>query len=820
MDFEKLGAFYLGRRFDWQSRQLTNETILYDAKDLTTHAVCVGMTGSGKTGLCLTLLEEAAIDGVPAIVIDPKGDIGNLLLTFPQLQATDFRPWIDEGSALRQGQTPEQFAAAQAELWRNGLAQWGQDGARIARLRNAVDLAIYTPGGDAGLPVTVLKSFDAPPPKLVEQSDAFRDRVAGSAAGLLALLGLDADPVRSREHILISNILDRAWRRGKSLNLPLLIREIQAPPFDSVGVMDLESFFPSAERLQLAMTLNNLLASPTFAAWMEGEPLSAQRLLFTPTGKPRISILSIAHLSDSERMFFVTILLNEVLTWMRGQPGASTLRALLYMDEVFGYFPPTANPPSKTPMLTLLKQARAFGLGVVLATQNPVDLDYKGLANTGTWFLGRMQTQRDKDRVLDGLEGASMQSGSGFDRATVEKILSSLGKRVFLMSNAHEDAPVVFQTRWAMSYLRGPLARGQIRTLMAGRKAEQPVTPVPGPPAAAAFSAAASLPAAGSSAAAEPAGPPRLPASIRQRFALPLRRTPTGGRLVYRPALLGECRLHFVRASYKVDLWRDVSLLTPIRDDALARFWEEAEPLREPLDLDLQPEEPASFAELPPTFSKAKNYTQLGKDLKACLYRTREVSVWKCRELKQYSEADEAEDEFRARLAHQLREKRELRVEKLRKRYASKLATQKDRIDRAEVGVSKEQQQFRQKSMDTALSFGQSILSALFGRKLASSSNVSRAATSMRRMRRAADERTDIQRAKEKLEAAEQKLADLEAEFEEEVAQIEDALQVENLELERLTIRPRKSDLQVTGVQLVWTPWIVDAQGIAEPAYQ
>jgi len=425
-DFEKLGVFYLGRQVAGHAGAADGELLLYDAKDLTTHAVCVGMTGSGKTGLCVSLLEEAAIDGVPSLVIDPKGDLGNLMLTFPRLAASDFEPWIDAGEAARKGSTPAEHAARTAELWQKGLAEWGQDGARIERLRSACDVAIYTPGSDAGLPLRVLGSFAAPPPAIVQDADAFRERVAASVSGLLALMGIGGDPVRSREHILLSNLLDRAWREGRDLDIPTLIREVQAPPFETVGVMSVDAIFPPADRLSLSMQLNNLLASPSFAAWMYGEPLDVQRLLYGPDGRPRLSILSIAHLSDAERMFFVTLLLGEVVAWMRRQSGTPSLRALLYMDEVFGYLPPTANPPSKAPMLTLLKQARAFGLGVVLATQNPVDLDYKALSNAGTWFLGRLQTERDKARVLDGLEGAAATSGAAFDRSAMETMLSGL----------------------------------------------------------------------------------------------------------------------------------------------------------------------------------------------------------------------------------------------------------------------------------------------------------------------------------------------------------------------------------------------------------
>src|SRR6185369_12428691 len=324
-DFERLGVFYLGRNYDLAARKPTDELLLYDSKDLTTHAVCVGMTGSGKTGLCLALLEEAGIDNIPAIIIDPKGDLSNLLLTFPQLRPEDFAPWIDSEEAKRAGVTTDQLAAKTAETWKKGLADWGQDGARIQRLRDAVDMAIYTPGSSMGLPLTVLRSFDAPPRSTRDNNEAMREAVSAAASGLLGLLGIDADPLKSREHILISNILGGAWRDGKSLDMEALIRLIQSPGFDKVGVMDLESFFPAKERFELAMQLNNVLASPGFSAWMQGEPLDVGRLLHTPEGKPRLAILSIAHLSDAERMFFVTILLNEVLGWMRSQSGTSSL---------------------------------------------------------------------------------------------------------------------------------------------------------------------------------------------------------------------------------------------------------------------------------------------------------------------------------------------------------------------------------------------------------------------------------------------------------------------------------------------------------------
>jgi hypothetical protein len=829
-EFEKLGAFYLGRLFNLQQNVAEPDLLLYDSKDLTTHAVCVGMTGSGKTGLCLSLLEEAAIDGIPVIAIDPKGDLGNLLLTFPDLQPSDFRPWIEESEAARKGMTPDEYAADRSTLWRDGLAQWGQDGARIARFRDAAEVTIYTPGSSASMPLTILRSFDAPAPAVIQDADALRERVTASASGLLALLGIDADPIRSREHILLSNLFDHAWRQGQNLDLAGLIRGIQSPPFDKIGFMELDTFYPSKDRFNLSMQLNNLAASPSFSSWMEGEPLDIKRMLYTPQGRPRLSIVSIAHLSDAERMFFVTILLNEILAWVRSQPGTSSLRALLYMDEVFGYFPPTANPPSKTPMLTLLKQARAFGLGIVLATQNPVDLDYKGLSNTGTWFLGRLQTERDKMRVLEGLEGASASTGAPFDRQKMEATLAGLGNRVFLMNNVHDDGPVVFQTRWALSYLRGPLTRSQIQTLMAERKKDQaaagpPPTAVPSSPATATRQATPASPAPAESepAAADVGGQrPVVPPEAGESF-VPARRTSAeGGTLVYRPALLGVGRLHFVRATYgSVDTWKTLTVLRHVgADEEPDEVWGGADELEnDPLDMQDEPEGDIRFARLPAVMTSARKYASWKKDLKDHFYRERTLTVRYCEALKVYSQPDEAEDDFRIRLTQLAHEKRDLQVEKLRKSYATKFASLKGQIERAEERVGREETEYREKRYQSAISFGTSILGALLGRKLVSTTNVSRAGTAMRSASRAASERSDIGRAKESVESLREKLAELEQELKTEIEEAEESYDVKAFEMEELPIRPRKADLEIEKVALLWLPYRIDAGGIAEPAY-
>jgi hypothetical protein len=558
LDFEKLGSFYLGKRYDAAADKLTDDLVLYDAKDLTTHAVIIGMTGSGKTGLGIGILEEAALDRVPVIAIDPKGDMGNLMLTFPKLAADDFRPWVNPRAASDKGQTTDEYAASQAALWKKGLGEWGQTGKRIAHLRSTVDLAIYTPGSNAGLPVSVLRSFAAPDTSLLDDVDLYRERVQATATSILALLGIDADPVTSREHILISRLLDHAWQEGRDLDIATMISAIQDPPFTQIGVMGLDSFFPAKDRFALAMQLNNLLAAPGFEAWMQGEPLSAKSLLYTAEGKPRLSVMSIAHLDDASRMFFVSMLLSEIIAWMRSQPGTSSLRAILYMDEIFGFMPPVANPPSKALFLTLLKQARAYGLGLVLATQNPVDLDYKGLSNTGTWFIGRLQTARDKARVMEGLEGASE---GDFDKQAMERTLAGLGKRRFLLHNVHEDAAVVFGTRWVMSYLAGPLTRDHIRLLM--DKARKALAATAAGPAKRKQTSSADVPA--------------LPPAVEQVF-IPANTED----ITYYPRLVGAAEFVFSSARYHVEEERAATYTVEMEEGPVDIDWHNAEPLALP----------------------------------------------------------------------------------------------------------------------------------------------------------------------------------------------------------------------------------------------
>jgi hypothetical protein len=813
VDYEKLGVFYLGREFDAAANALKDDLVLYDAKDLTTHAVCVGMTGSGKTGLCLSMLEEAAIDGIPAICIDPKGDLGNLLLAFPKLEPADFEPWVDPAEAQRKGMTPAQFAAKTAETWRNGLAEWGQPPERIAKFRDAVDVAIYTPGAETGLPLSVLRSFAPPPPEQIADSAALRDRIGAVVSGLLSLLGREADPLQSREHILLANILEQAWRGGTALDMAGLIHAVQKPGFDKIGAFDLETFFPAKERLSLAMAINNLLASPGFANWMNGEPLDAQRLLYTAEGKPRLSIISIGHLGDAERMFIVTLLLNEVIGWMRNQPGTSSLRAILYMDEIFGYFPPSANPPSKTPMLTLLKQARAFGLGCVLATQNPVDLDYKGLANCGTWLIGRLQTERDKARLIEGLEGAL---GGGYDRAELDRMMSALTQRVFLMRNVHDDSPFLMKSRWALSYLRGPMTGPEITRVMAPRKAARAAMTAA---AGAASPAPAAVAAHGAAAAAGAAPTPRppLPADVPEYF---LPATRGDGPIEYRPMIMGLARLHFVDAKLGLDQWTTNAWLAPFADDGRSVEWsqgQEAPDLKSHLSRDPAPG--AGFADLPATALRAASYAAFGKALAAHLHETARARLFVADALKQSSSPGETEGDFRARLAHAAREHRDGTADALRRKYQPKLSSLQDQIRRANERKSREESQASQQKLQTAMSVGASILGAFLGRKALSTGNLGRVTTAARSAARIGRENADVDRAAENLEVLQQRLQALESEFEAESARLAETLDPTAVTLREVAVTPRKSDLAVGEVALVWLPWRRGADGFPAPAY-
>ena len=775
--YEQLGLFYLGRRFDLSSGKRLPEPVLYDSRDLVTHAVCIGMTGSGKTGLGIGVIEEAAIDQIPVLAIDPKGDLSNLLLTFPNLAPADFAPWVDERQAQSQQLTREAAAAEIASKWKKGLAEWDQDGSRIERLRSSVDVRVYTPGSRAGVPLSVLKSLRV----AADDPEDAAARATTVAASLLSLAGVNDAGPHSREQALVAALLTQADGQA---DLPRLVEQILRPPFDRVGVMDLETFFPSRDRQELALRFNSVLATPGFDVWTAGEPPDLGTMLFTPEGRPRIAIVSVAHLDEAQRMMAVSLVLNAALEWTRKQSGSTSLRALLYMDEVFGYLPPVANPPSKLPLLTLLKQARASGVGVMLATQNPVDLDYKALSNTGTWFLGKLQTERDKARVLDGLEGVS----SSWSRGQLDQTLSGLRSRVFLMHNVHEKEPVTFETRWTLSYLRGPLTRDELRKAI-GAPAASPARPSPSTAVPAAAAAAESS-----------AGKPVLPAGINEYFL------PSSGATSYEPVLYGSARVQYTDPRRGIDVTAAVHAITPITDGAVAVDWDQASSTDvAPEALARSPLRPsAHFGVLPASARNPKSYAAWADDFEQWIVRAKPLRLFAAPAFKLSSRPGETEAEFSARVQQATREKRDAAVEQLRAKYAPKVARATEKVQRLQDSVSREEQQVSQQKLQTAVSFGATLLGAVLGRKTVSMSTLGRATTAARGVSRSMKEAEDVTRAQERQREAAAELKEIEAELASEVQALQSASP--DTAIETTEIKAKRAGVEVRLVALAWKP--------------
>lgn len=780
-EFEKLGFFYLGKQIDLKTGQLENDPLLYDSKDLTTHAVCVGMTGSGKTGLGIVILEEASIDHIPSIVIDPKGDLSNLLLTFPDLSPEEFYPWIDPMEASAKNMDMKSYSESIAKKWKEKLAEWGEDAQRIRTLKNAVEMVIYTPASQAGIPLSILSSFAAPPKGSMDPT-ALRDRILSTASSLLSLIGVNADPVKSREHILISTLIGQAWSKGINVDLPMLIQQIQKPPFDKIGVLDLETFFPSKERIELSIKLNNLLASPGFQAWMEGEPLDIKQMLYTNEGKPKLSILSIAHLSDAERMFFVTLFLNELLAWVRRQPGTSSLRAIMYMDEIFGYFPPVANPPSKLPLLTLLKQARAFGLGMILTTQNPVDLDYKGLANCGTWFIGKLQTERDKSKVFEGIKSSS---NTEIKTDTFDKMIAQTGNQNFILLNVHEKEPVLFKSRWALSYLRGPLTLAQIQTLE--QYTPEQVVAKKETPSKENTSQIKQI----------------VPSTITEFFA---NRAIPRGQVQYQPMLAGMAKVHFIDAKNQIDTWQDLFFIAPPAADGTSIHWELGENRPEVKSvLEKDPWQECTFKTIPAGLLQEKNYRAFEKSFSAYLNEHQYLTVFRSPDLKLSSNVGETEGDFRARIALGLREKRDELVNKLREKYRTKIDSLNAKLQQAQEKVEKEKEQAGLQKTETFISIGATLLGTLFGRKI-TKGTINQAGTSMKRVGKMQKESKDIQRAEENFQNYQRQLQQIEEELNLEISQTVSGLDAENIKIDSIHVRLKKGDIHIEKVALLWWP--------------
>jgi DNA helicase HerA-like ATPase len=834
--------FYLGRIFDEKNSKVTTEALNYDSADLTTHAVVTGMTGSGKTGLCIALLEEAALNGVPAIIIDPKGDLTNLLLHFPDLLPQDFQPWIDPEVVRRASKTMEQAAVEASNAWRSGLKEWGVDQKRIKDLKHTVDFAIYTPGSDSGIPVSVLSSLEAPELDWESNREVLRERISSTVTALLGLVGMNnIDPISSREHILLSNIFEEHWSQGRDIELTELILETQNPPFGKLGAFDVDTFFPPKDRMSLAMSLNNILAAPAFQSWREGQSLDIQSLLYTRDGKPRHSVFYLAHLSDSERMFFVTLLLSVVETWMRTQKGSTSLRALLYMDEIFGYLPPTANPPSKQPLLRMLKQARAFGLGLLLATQNPVDMDYKALSNTGTWFIGKLQTERDKNRLLDGLESLA----GGIPRATMDKLISSIGKRVFVMNNVHEKAPVLFQTRWVMNFLAGPITRNQISHLneLAGAKttlpsAPKPVsapksesTPQPSLEKLQAVPVPAVVPEASTSRQSQAASSqsdgsrtkPPVPAGVREYF-LPQNYSLSeafqfSGRamsfgaaiqgVVYRPTLLASAQIRILDRKYGVDAEIVRSALVEALDRRGIVRWDDFPYAGPSLDrVESMPAASARFSTIEPPLNDSKLMTALQKDFTDWLFRSSSVTARANTALKVFAGPDVSQADFMKACADAARDARDAEMSKKTAPIDRKLKTLEDKLFREERELREDEAKLQARKMEA----GANLLE--LGAGLAGLGRKKSVSTQFTKQRMKEQAKLDVQESIESIAQYKKEIAQLQRERELSAAEISDRWGHVVNDIDEVTITPKKTDIYVNLFGVAWKPfYVVEVSG-------
>jgi len=826
MDDENL---YLGKLYDPGQGKTTDQPMLYDPADLTTHAVVVGMTGSGKTGLCIGMLEEAALQGIPALMVDPKGDITNTLLHFPNLRPEDFQPWVNADQARRDGMTVEQAAAKAATSWRDGLAQWGITPERLQKLKDSAEFCVYTPGSDAGVPVSILASLKRPDISWEDNRELLREKISGTVTALLGLVGLnDIDPVRSREHILLSNIFEKAWSTGKDLDLGELIMQTQSPPFEKLGVFDVNAFFPQKDRFELAMLLNNILAAPSFQVWVEGQALDIPSLLYTPDGRPRHSVFTISHLSDTERMFFVTLLFSAVEAWMRSQTGTSSLRAIVYFDEIFGYMPPLGNPPSKQLMLRMLKQARAFGVGQVLVTQNPVDLDYKGLSNAGTWFIGKLQTDQDKVRLLDGLQSAMT---GGLDRSAYDKLISTLGKRVFLVHNIHAKGPQVFQTRWAMNYLAGPLTRAQIPELNRLAMGDQePAAAAPfGAPAASSLQPAApspSKPAETETARGAPGAfsstRPMLPAGIRE-YILPNNLTFTKafkavGRpmpqealsqgLVYRPVILAQAEVRFLNRKYNLDYQiRKTALVAEPERRGYVRWEEESAATVDASELDASPDPQARFAMLEAPFNDGKLIAAMQKDFEDWIFRQAEVKVRANETLKLYAGPQVSQAEFLTLCAEAARDKRDAEVRKVTASFETKIESLQTKITREERELARDQTELSQRKMEEGGTHLQNVAGLLgFGRKRSLS-------TSLTKRRQTASAKADVEESIDAIAELKTQQAALEKEKAEMLEEINQRWGELANQITDIPVAALKKDVLLDLFGVAWMPYHLVAVG-------
>ncbi|WP_323589727.1 ATP-binding protein [Aliarcobacter butzleri] len=779
-DYEKLKLFYIGK----EKIDDNFVPLVYKNKDLLTHAAIIGMTGSGKTGLGISLLEEAAIDNIPSIIIDPKGDMTNLLLTFPSLQGSDFEPWIEEQDASNNGLSVKEFAQNTANLWKNGLERDFQNASRIEKLKNCADFTIYTPGSDAGVQISILSSFKAPNKEVIEDNDLLVSLVNSTVSSILSLIEEKSDTT-SKESILISSIFMNYFKENKDLTLEELITLIVTPPFSKIGVFDLETFFAQSERLKLALKLNNIIANPSFKTWIEGETLDISNLLYDETGKAKVSIFSIAHLNDSQRMFFVTLLLNQMVAWMRRQEGTTSLKALLYMDEIFGYFPPNSNPPSKQPMLTLLKQARSFGIGIILSTQNPVDIDYKGLANIGTWFIGRLQTKQDKEKVIDGLSNANE---GNLNKEEVMNLISNLEKRNFILKNINEDGIKIFETRWALSYLKGPISKDGIKKLMSEKKKQNISTlKIENENQTTQINIEKGIP------------KPIITSNLTEKYLY----SSQNSAYYLQPYLICSCDVHYIDAPKNIDFEEKISYKIYLDENMKNIDFEEKEELGN--NSFEEKEKPNSFYyELPSFVQKEKDLKAIEKDFMDYIYRNSKLTLYKNEFLKITSKQTESLNDFKIRLQDRLNEKIDLEVEKLKVKFVKENDSIEIKLSKLYEKLQKEELQATSTTTDTIISIGTSLLGAFFGNSVINKTNIGKVATSAKGASKILKERNDVKQVENEILELQQQKEALKTLLENEIEKINLANQSSNFPIEEIFIKPKRSDIYNTKLALLW----------------
>jgi len=770
--YEKLGLFYLGKDVDKSTMEATEALTLLKNKNFTTHAAIIGMTGSGKTGLGVSIIEEAAIDNIPSIIIDPKGDMGDLCLADSTFSAKNFEAWVADEAKAKEADVNE-YAAKISTMWEEGIESWGQSSERVEKFQN-VKKTIYTPGSSAGVAINIMSSLETPPAEIMEDSDTFSAYLKSTTVSLLSLVGIVADPLESKEYILLAQIITKAWLADEDMSIESIIGKIINPSFKKIGVLPLDDFYPQDARFKLATKFNSLIASPSFSLWLKGDNLDIQKLLYDENGKAKIAIFSIAHLNDDERMFFVTLLLNKYIAWMRRQSGTSALKTLLYMDEIFGFFPPTKNPPSKEPMLLLLKQARAFGVGVVLSTQNPVDLDYKGLSNIGTWFIGRLQTTQDIDRVIDGLGG---QIGSSFDKKEIKTLLANLQKRTFFLKSAHLDDIRLFSTRWVLSYLKGPLKRDEIASLMKEQKDAQSLevetvdTLVNKSQKFDSYQ--------------------NIDASIPQYFEID-----TSEENNFSATVIAKSKVHFYNQRRGIDIQKDLILSIEIPSDLQNLRWEDA--YEETVDFEKFPHNApskAKFQALPQVILEDKGLKKAIRELKEFIYQEQNLELLRCNSPKLESKVEESNSDFKVRLQDMLNDKKEIEIEKLQIRYGKKEKVLTDRLSRAKERVEKETSD----STGSMIDAGIAVIGALFGRT--SPTKIGRA------FKKGSDilkERGDMSRAEERVVQIYEDIEAVEYELEDKIDELNEKYNADNCKIETFVIKPRRTDIDVENCALVW----------------